>query len=225
MAGIRSSGRGRPPAGARGGAPRASGSQGPRPRGPSRPRRAGRSAPAGGQLDALAGHVGDLALEVVLAPAAELVDAERDGVVLVQDEPAAGAERRGDAVRPRVEIAQLRRRSGAGIGEVEAAAPELERELLRVGVDGCDPGRRVVRARSAPRSERRRRYERAEARELPRRVRRAGGEVEDVAPVRVGRRSATTGGAAAPRGSGGVAAALALLPGAAVVLGRLHRVA
>src|SRR4051794_10415743 len=63
--------------------------------------------------------------EVVGVPALQPVDAERDRVRLVDEQLAAGPQRRREARRPRLEVVELPHGALGRVHEVEAAAPEL----------------------------------------------------------------------------------------------------
>src|SRR4051812_39342519 len=76
--------------------------------------------------------------EVVVVPALEAVDAERDRVRLVDEEFAARVERRDDPSRPGVEVAELPEGSLRRVDEVEAPAAKLGRQVLRLALDPED---------------------------------------------------------------------------------------
>src|SRR5919108_1339738 len=104
--------------------------------------------------------------EVALAPVHEAVDAECDRMLLEQEQVAARAERGEDPARPRIEVADLHERAGAGVDEVEAAAAQLAWERLGVGLHPEDRGPVLPREleRCAGRVDAR--HDRAELREL-----------------------------------------------------------
>src|SRR5438132_9838278 len=88
-------------------------------------------------------------VEVALPPVHQSVHAERDRVLLEEQEVAALFERRGDVARPGVQIADLRKGAEARVDEVEAPAPKLSRKRLRLRLhpeDGRPPlARRLER--------------------------------------------------------------------------------
>src|SRR5438552_676075 len=73
-------------------------------------------------------------VEVALAPVHQPVDTESDGMLLEEQQVAALTERRGDAAKPRLEVAHDRERAQARVDEVEASAAELPRQGLRIGL-------------------------------------------------------------------------------------------
>src|SRR3954471_22170647 len=76
--------------------------------------------------------------EVVVVPALEAVDAERHRMRLVDEQLAPRIERRHDPGGPGVEVAQLPERPLRRVDEIEAAAAELRRQVLRLAVDPED---------------------------------------------------------------------------------------
>src|SRR5581483_4109552 len=80
----------------------------------------------------------EIVVEVVVLPASERVDAERHGVVVVDEQLAAIVQRLDDPARPAVEIGQPREHALGGVHEVEAAAPELAGQRLRLRLDPED---------------------------------------------------------------------------------------
>src|SRR5207244_13033589 len=71
-------------------------------------------------------------VEVVLAPVHQAVYAERDGVLVEQQEIASGPDGGGDASQPRVEIPRLQYRPGPCVDEIEASTAELRGQRLRI---------------------------------------------------------------------------------------------
>src|SRR5206468_7191109 len=81
-------------------------------------------------------------VEVVLAPMHEAVDAQRDRMLLVQQEVAARMERLHDAANPLLHVRDDAERAETRVDEVEPTAAELAWELCRIGLhpqDGRPP--------------------------------------------------------------------------------------
>src|SRR3954451_4713268 len=145
-------------------------------------------------------------------------------MLVVEEEDPALLQRGSDPVRPALEVAELGERAPRGVDDVEALAPQLDRERLGRGGDegrvrqplprrhdrllrGVDPG-----------------HERAEAHQGRRLAARAAGEVQDVAPANVGKPLAHRLGQRAGAAGGGAPDLLVrLLPGTKVALGGLHQ--
>src|SRR4051812_48042430 len=117
--------------------------------------------------------------EVVVVPALEAVDAKSDRVRLVHEQLSALVQRSDDARRPGIQVAELPQRSLRRVDEVEAAAPQLRGQRLRVGLDPED--RRPLLARRVDRRLRRvdSRHDGALRRELGARTAAAAAQVQD----------------------------------------------
>src|SRR5581483_9191156 len=76
--------------------------------------------------------------EVALAPAQEPVHALGDRMVVEEKQLPARPQRRRDPARPPVQVGKPPDHALAGVDEVEAAASQLRRQLLRLALDPED---------------------------------------------------------------------------------------
>ncbi len=85
--------------------------------------------------------------EVVVAPAERRrVDAGAGGVEVDDDQAPAHTQCRGRLERPRVQVVQVREEP-AGVDEVEAAPAQVDRQLVRVGLEEEDLRKGMTRLR------------------------------------------------------------------------------
>src|SRR5262249_47810970 len=124
--------------------------------------------------------------------------------------------------QPLVEVADRREHVAAGEDEVEAAAVELERELVDVGVVVRDVRRAFAGDLDLLGGDVDRGHERAALDELRRRLTRRALQVQDVLALHVGNQVEDRLRDQQLLGRGAGAAAVDLVPGAAVLVSRLH---
>src|SRR5690242_2681388 len=128
-------------------------------------------------------------VEVALTPVHEPVDDERNGMLLVEEQVAAVPQRSGNSAQPGLEITNCAERAEAGIDEVEAAAAELARQRLRVGLHPEDRRPALPRGLEGGAGGVDAGDDAAELRELRGRLAGAALEVEHALLLQVGERS------------------------------------
>src|SRR5215203_2410456 len=133
------------------------------------------------------------AVEVVAAPAEDVVETVHDRVVVVMQEVTARAERAQDAVRVRLDVLHPRERAPRSVDELEASAQELQRQPVELRVHEGGVRRAAARRLEVCRGRVDGRHEGAGLRELGSLVPRPAAQMENVPPCDVGQALADDG--------------------------------